>query len=289
MKQNKSKMKGVDAFDEFFARLYGSRWPSLLQALSKEPARSALVNPYAQLSYDQVASLGETAGGRCASPFQAENGIMSHYALDQASVLAATSLPLKDSDRVLDMCAAPGGKALTLIFRSNESVDFVLNERSATRRARLKKVIDEYLSEDRKKHIKITGHDATRWGLHEQAAFDAILLDAPCSSERHLLEQPKLLEQWSPHRTRTLAMQQYAMLAAASAAVKPGGYILYATCSISTLENDDVISKLLKKRDQYEVVKLKFELGEETTHGWIFLPDVCSLGPLFVCLIQRRG
>lgn len=252
-----TKSRGPDAFNQFFGKIYGARWPQLLAALSQPVTFYDLVSPV--------------------------NG--KTYHLDEASVLAARALPRKPGDRVLDMCSAPGGKALTMLFEADASQSFVLNERSATRRARLCRVLSEFLGEAHPFSIKITGHDATKWGLYEQDAYDAILLDAPCSSERHLLEKPELMKEWSPHRTKTLAIQQFAMLAAACAAVKQDGYILYATCSISPLENDEVIDKLFKKRDGFKVAPLHFDKGEPTKHGWIFLPDVCKAGPLYLCLI----
>jgi len=254
-----TKNRGPNAFNEYFENIYGARWPMLLAALAPPIKFYDLVSPI--------------------------NGKIYH--LDEASVLAARALPRKKGDRVLDMCSAPGGKALAMLFEADASQSFVLNERSATRRARLSRVLSEFLGDAHPFSIKVTGHDATKWGLYEKDAYDAILLDAPCSSERHLLEKPELIKQWSPHRTKTLAIQQFAMLAAACAAVKKEGYILYATCSISPLENDDVIDKLFKKRDGFRVTPIQFEKGEPTKHGWIFLPDACKAGPLYLCLIQK--
>jgi 16S rRNA C967 or C1407 C5-methylase (RsmB/RsmF family) len=249
----KLSKNGADAFNRHFDALYQDRWPSLLESLKAESPKTAFMN----------------------------------YFMDRASIIAANALPFKDGDRVLDMCSAPGGKALAMLSRANPTNSFVLNERSATRRARLQKVITEHLGEP-PCDIRFTSHDATKWGLYEKNAYEAILLDAPCSSERHLLEKPSLLAEWSPNRTKTLAIQQFAMLAAALDAVKAGGNILYATCSISPAENDDVIAKLLKKRNGFEVSKLHFDEGEPTQHGWIFLPDRCRMGPLFVALVKRR-
>jgi 16S rRNA C967 or C1407 C5-methylase (RsmB/RsmF family) len=186
------------------------------------------------------------------------------------------------------MCSAPGGKALTLLYRADASNHFVLNERSATRRGRLQRVLVDYLG-DHSFNIQVTGHDATKWCLYEKNAYEAILLDAPCSSERHLLEKPELMKEWSAHRTKALAMQQFAMLASAGDAVKPGGHILYATCSISPTENDDVIAKLLKRREGFEVVPLRLDEGEPTRHGWMFLPDTTHMGPLYVSLMTKKS
>jgi 16S rRNA C967 or C1407 C5-methylase (RsmB/RsmF family) len=255
----KSSSRGLDAFNHYFQPIYGERWPTLLEALQKPSTHFALESPFTSKTYH----------------------------LDEASVIAAGALPIKPGDRVLDMCAAPGGKALTLLFRADSSNHFVLNERSATRRGRLQKVLSDYLGATHGFDIKVSGHDATKWCLYEKDAYNAILLDAPCSSERHLLEKPALMKEWSAHRTKVLALQQFAMLASAGDAIKVGGHILYAT-SISPAENDDVIAKLLKRREQFEVVPIQFDKGEATPHGWIFLPDASGIGPLYVSLVRRN-
>jgi 16S rRNA C967 or C1407 C5-methylase (RsmB/RsmF family) len=263
MKQTKAK--GLSAFNDHFSTIYAERWPTLAEALAAPRAQSALINPFADL------------------------GLRSPYYLDEASLLAAQALPIKAGDRVLDMCAAPGGKALSLIFKSQGDVSFVLNERSSARRARLQRVVEEYLPSEVRTRVKVTGHDATKWCLHEQAAYEAILLDAPCSSERHLLEKPDLMRDWSKTRSQTLAISQFAMLASACDAVKPLGFVLYATCSISPVENDGVLQKLEKKRTHMERIALHFDLGEATSHGWIFLPDTSKHGPLYLSLLRRKA
>lgn len=247
-------------FNTFYSNIYGQRWPVL---------REALLAP--------------------ATPVALTTGLEKTYYLDEASITAAALLPVHPGDSVLDMCAAPGGKSLLLAQALGGSGSLVCNDRSSQRRQRLRKVIEEHLSEELRAIITFTSHDATRWGLYEQDAYDAILLDAPCSSERHVLQSPKFLAQWSPSRTKRLALQQFAMLAAALEAVKPGGYILYSTCSISPLENEEVIVKLEKKRkDRYEEIPLKIPFAEAHSYGNIILPDMAQgRGPLYLCLLRR--
>ena len=81
-------------------------------------------------------------------------------------------------------------------------------------------------------------------------AFDAVLVDAPCSSERHLLHDPQEMATWTPKRTKQNAKRQLDILLQAIFAARPGGRLLYSTCSISPVENDDVVEKLLKKRGE---------------------------------------
>jgi len=127
--------------------------------------------------------------------------------------------------------------------------------------------------------VTVTGYDATCWGLHEQARYDRILLDAPCSSERHLVRSPGHLAEWSPNRTKILAQQALAMLCAALEALKPGGTLVYSTCSISPDENEGLLERFTAKRPQMWV------LVEQN----VVLPDESDgEGPLFWAVIRKK-
>ena len=190
---------------------------------------------------------------------------------------------------VLDMCAAPGGKSLVLASKLAGSGSLVCNDRSSQRRSRLKRVLDKHLPSPWRAVVSITSHDATKWGLYEQQAYDAVLLDAPCSSERHVFNDPKALSAWSPSRPKRLAIQQFAMLAAALEAVRVGGTVLYSTCSVSPAENEDVIEKLQVKRPgRFEEIPCDSAFAEPRAHGHIILPDASGgRGPLYYCLLRR--
>ena len=120
--------------------------------------------------------------------------------------------------------------------------------------------------------------------------FDKILVDAPCSGERHLIQKTKELEKWSLNRTKRLAKTQYGLLCSALLSLKPGGYILYSTCSISPMENDDVIERLLtKKSTDVELASIDetHDFVEKTNFGYIVLPDKTQAGPLYFTLLKK--
>jgi 16S rRNA C967 or C1407 C5-methylase (RsmB/RsmF family) len=211
--------------------------------------------------------------------------------MDPASVIVARALEVKNGDRVLDMCAAPGGKTLILAEALKNQGEIFANDLSPERRDRLKKVIQQYKPPNNRDRVWVTGKDVLQFGLREPSSFDKVLLDAPCSGERHVLENKKAQEEWSPRRGENLATRQYALLCAALLAVKPGGRIVYSTCSINPAENDGVIDKLLrKKKDAAKVIPVEtHELGEKTSHGCIFLPDQCGFGPLYYTVLERSA
>lgn len=266
--KNNKNLSGSEKFDLYYSEIYGSRWPTLKEAMLCE-----------------------------SNPISLSENLASPYYMDKASILAASILPITENNKVLDMCAAPGGKTLVLAMKLNGTGKLVANDRSAQRRTRLAKVINNCLSEDLRQNITITGHDSTTWSLYEKDIYDCVLLDAPCSSERHVLTDLSALSIWSPSRPKHLAIQQFAMLAAALDAAVDGGYILYSTCSINPVENELVIEKLFKKRSGlFEEVSIEeispqvASVSEKRPHGRIILPDsYASCGPLYFCLLKKLG
>ncbi len=250
-------------FDDFYRGLYQDRWESLKASFLRQPSPVTLPGP-----------------------------LLRPYYMDSASILAAESLPVMQGDSVLDMCAAPGGKTLAIALKLKGTGALTANDRSSARRSRLHSVISECLPPDYRSNITVTGHDSSKWGLFEQDKYDAILLDAPCSSERHVITSPEAMAQWSPSRSKRLSIQQFAMLASALRAVKTGGFILYSTCSICPTENQDVVERLFARRpgcvEEMPLPESSEPSSEPLTHGCIVMPDSQdNCGPLFFCLIRR--
>ena len=269
---------GAEAFEAYYAALFGNRWPALREALLKETQPVAF----------------SVRGGK-------------PYYLDQASIYAAQALPPLDEGSYLDMCAAPGGKTLVLASGMGQEAHIQANELSRSRRARLLAVLAEHLPLDISTRIEVTGYDAATLPRYRQACCDRILLDAPCSSERHVITDAKYLACWTPARVKMLAQRQWALLSAAFLLLKPGGFLVYATCALADAENDGVVQKLLKKYGKEAAVHngaaaapyaadtetaagndTKLIASEKTLFGRRFLPDTCTgAGPLYFSLIEK--
>jgi 16S rRNA C967 or C1407 C5-methylase (RsmB/RsmF family) len=191
------------------------------------------------------------------------------------------------------MCAAPGGKSLIIASRLGCGGSLVSNERSRERRQRLIQVLDEHLEPEIRSRIVVTGQDAALLCRYERQSYSRILLDAPCSSERHVLSSPKHIAQWSPGRIRNLMVQQWALLSSGFLMLSPGGYLLYATCALSPQENDMVVAKLFGKYPEAEAAEITASspvAAEKTEYGRHVLPDISGgSGPLYFSLIKRSG
>lgn len=293
-KDSAQKLRGKEGFIQYYTSLYGSRWTELETALMEETSHVAL------------------SASDCRP-----------YFMDPASVVAALCFPSEKSLRLLDMCAAPGGKTLVTSLVMEKDAELISNERSPDRKNRLSKVVSESLPAEISSRVNVRLGDGATLCKRESEKFGSILLDAPCSSERHVLKDPKYLSEWSPSRIKTLSMEQWALLSSAWRLLEDNGFLLYATCAISQSENDGVISRLIKKfpeakilgRNEVEKVfkanleSLKnhggkilpensedgeinlekiFESAEKTEFGFHILPDSSNgYGPLFFCAVCK--
>lgn len=256
--------KGM-SFDEYYAEAFGNRWTTLKEALLFTPS---------QLAFSQ--------------------SLLKPYYMDEASVAVASSMPALDEGLILDLCAAPGGKTLVLSSMVGKGVRLQANELSSNRRARLHRVIEEHLCEEARQRIEVTGYDGSVMAKFCKEKYDRILVDAPCSSERHVIASPSAIKQWTPSRIKTLSIRQWALLSSAFLMLKISGFLIYSTCALLDVENDCVIDKLLKKYKNAKVVELEEKLKLhthfpiKTRNGYAYLPDLHSgAGPMYFSLIEK--
>jgi 16S rRNA C967 or C1407 C5-methylase (RsmB/RsmF family) len=252
--------KSVNAFHKYFAEVYGERWTILSQALNEKPRKTELANPFG----------------------------LENYSLDEASLYPVKNLAPKAGEKIADLCASPGGKSLGSIFALGGEGSWTCGDLSPARVKRLRAVFKNCLPTEVLARVRVVQGDSSRWGLRFPENFDRVLVDAPCSGERHLLESPQEIARWSLKGSKRLSVRQHALLCAGFDALVPGGRIVYSTCSISPVENDGVIEKLLKSRpDRFRVLPVSEPSGEATEHGWILLPDTCGCGPIYFSVLEK--
>lgn len=216
-------------------------------------------------------------------------GGLQDYALDKASVLPVQALDFKAGDTMADFCASPGGKSVCAIFQARGEGRWFCNDLSPARVKRLGSVMHDCLPPEVLARVTVSKSDASRWGMRFPEEFPKILLDAPCSGERHLLADVKEIARWSKKGSQRLAVRQHALLCSAFDAAAPGARIVYSTCSISPIENDGVIEKLRKSRKEgFTVAKPNPDFGEPTALGWIVLPDRFQCGPIYFSVIEKN-
>ncbi len=179
------------------------------------------------------------------------------YIQNTASWLPVIALDPKPGETVLDVCAAPGGKASHIQALTGNVSKLTCNDNSKPRLMKLKAnmkrlgAVSDY-----------TLCDATRLSRSFQSeAFDKILLDAPCSGEGLMtLTDMKLFDSWSVAHIRRLSDLQKKILSESWQVLKPGGTLVYSTCTMAPEENEAVIDYFLRKNPEAKLEMLDFPL-----------------------------
>ena len=288
-------MQPSEAFDAYYRSLYPERWAELRQALLQPKRHIARVTSVGVRS-GSGENLSEVYPG-CLDPEHPEvQKLMQEqeghcYAMDLASVLAARSLDVQSGMQVWDACAAPGGKTLILLEALKGEGSLCACDLSRARCARLKQVVATHTVDPIASPLKIVSCDSVNWGYRHQNTYDAVMLDAPCSSERHVITDDTHLNRWSEKRVKTLLKRQYALLCSAVLACRPGGRIVYSTCSINPAENDGIIERYMQKKpDTIGCEEPEVPLGRATTYGWSITPDLDDgWGPLYFTVIRKES
>lgn len=139
-------------------------------------------------------------------------------------------------ERVMDVAAAPGSKTTQIAARMNNRGAILANEFSASR----VKVLHANISRCGIHNVALTHFDGRVFGAALPEAFDAILLDAPCSGEGVVRKDPDALKNWSVESNLEIAAKQRELIDSAFHALRPGGTLVYSTCTLNRDENEDV-------------------------------------------------
>lgn len=180
------------------------------------------------------------------------------YYLQEPSAMApAAILPVKPGDRVLDLCAAPGGKSTELGARLKGKGLLVSNDISNSRARALLKNLELFGISN----ICVTSEAPKKLADTFGAFFDRILVDAPCSGEGMFRKDPDLVKSWMERGPEMYAPLQREILSEAVRMLRPGGYLLYSTCTFSPVEDEENISWLLEQEPDMELMEIPLWQG----------------------------
>lgn len=187
--------------------------------------------------------------------------LKQYYLLNAASLLPVLALQVKNGEKILDLCSAPGGKALAIMQSCNPAL-LCCNEPDPHRRDWLAKTLESFLPPSVKSCVIISAQDGRYFGQSEPSKYDKVLVDAPCSNDRSWLYSPG--DQQGEERLRERAMLpalQTQLVKSALSAVRPGGTVVYSTCTLSRAENCAVVEAVLKDCPEAELQDLWEELA----------------------------
>ncbi|XP_055641558.1 5-methylcytosine rRNA methyltransferase NSUN4 [Toxorhynchites rutilus septentrionalis] len=241
-------------------------------------------------------------------PRKCSTGVLSHFLFDGASILPALALDVQPGDRVLDACAAPGGKSL-LLLQTLRPGTLVCNDLQESRVNRIKRLMNGYFYDFgenwKKRRCFITQADARH--LQEYEMYDRILVDVPCTTDRHsVTENDNNIFKTSRVKERLRKPEeQAAILANCLKLLRPGGTLVYSTCSLSPVQNDGVVHMALSSvfsdtgmtvtvKELNSVMQpfsdvYKFAHPNTLKYGQLVLPFLpANFGPMYFCKLVRN-
>ncbi len=203
---------------------------------------------------------------------------------DESAQLVVAAMTLSDGQRVLDGCAAPGGKTGLILESVAGTVDLTavdLPQRVTAIRENLERL---------KLDARVVSADLTRTeAWWDGKPFDRILLDVPCSGSGVIRRRPDIKHHRRLSDIEQFAGLQCAMLDSVWPLLAPGGLMLYVTCSIFRAENDQVIEKFVNRKDDYELQSLSEEFGIATQFGRQRLPGVQAGDGFYYASIRKTA
>ncbi len=176
-----------------------------------------------------------------------------YYLQEPSAMTPASRLVSQPGDKVLDLCAAPGGKATELGARLHGQGVLVANDISASRAKALLKNIEVFGI----RNSFVVNEVPAKLAENFQEFFDKILVDAPCSGEGMFRKDPAVAKVWDSNKPFECAKQQKEIITRAAQMLAPGGNMLYSTCTFSPEENEQVIQFLLDSRDDMEIREIQ--------------------------------
>lgn len=189
-----------------------------------------------------------------------------YYLQEPSAMTPASVLPVEPGDYVLDLCAAPGGKATALAAKLCGRGLLVANDISASRAKALLKNLEVFGVKNSFVTNAVPARLAEQFGLY----FDKILVDAPCSGEGMFRKDIANARAWSLEKVRACARTQKDIIKQAVSMLRPGGMLLYSTCTFAPEEDEQVIVWLLQEHPEMELCEIPWQEG--FAHG---RPELC--------------
>ncbi len=181
----------------------------------------------------------------------------AYYMQEPSAASAVTVLDPRPGERVLDLCAAPGGKSTQIATALDDSGLLWSNEYVASRA----RILAQNLERMGVRRAVVSNKDSGTLCEKLSGFFDAVLVDAPCSGEGMFRKEPQALTEWSLDNIRLCAARQQEILQNAAIAVRPGGRLVYSTCTFAPEENECVIAAFLANNPDFKLETIRVPWG----------------------------
>ncbi len=271
--------------------ILGDEYGTFLDSYKKPACRAMRINPlrgYAPAFEKRVP--WEPLGRYVPSDYKPSDDIKhfsgAYYMQDASAMTAVAALDPQPGERVLDLCAAPGGKSGQIAARMNGSGFLLSNEIDASR----VKILAGNLERMGVRNAYVTSADSSVLSNALPAFFDRVLVDAPCSGEGMFRRDPSAIAQWSRTSVDGCAARQIAILNNAAKTVRGGGRLVYSTCTFNRTENERVICDFLKSNPDFEPLEFALDGVGHSENGCLRLfPHRIEGEGHFVAAMRRLG
>lgn len=179
----------------------------------------------------------------------------AYYIQEPSAMAAVEALAPEPGERILDLCAAPGGKSTQIAGRMQGRGLLVSNE-VISERAR---ILSQNVERMGISNCVVCSEKPERIASLFPSFFDRVLVDAPCSGEGMFRKEEAAGEEWSPETVQMCAQRQLLILEEAAKTVKPGGVLVYSTCTFSPEENEGTVSAFLRAHEEYNIEETGLE------------------------------
>lgn len=191
-----------------------------------------------------------------AHPFHAAG---LYYMQEPSAMCAVPMLGVKAGERVLDLCAAPGGKATQIAAALNGTGILIANEYEFSRA----KILSSNLERLGVKNAAVVSESSRRLAAKYPAYFDKILVDAPCSGEGMFKKEAMAIPEWSLQNVKRCAARQRDILDSAAQMLSVGGTLVYSTCTFSPEEDEEQVETFLKEHREFSLLRTELLLPHE--------------------------
>lgn len=182
-----------------------------------------------------------------------------YYIQEPSAMAPVPFLEVKPGERVLDLCAAPGGKSTQIAVALEGKGLLVCNEIHPARA----KILSENIERMGVRNAMVTNETPEKLEQIFAGYFDKILVDAPCSGEGMFRKNEDAKNEWSLENVQICAQRQEGILDCAANMLRPGGRLVYSTCTFAPAENEGSIAGFLKRHPEYSVVSVEVPVGFE--------------------------
>ncbi|NWH80322.1 NSUN3 protein, partial [Piaya cayana] len=224
--------------------------------------------------------------------------LKQYYLLNAASLLPVLALEVKDGEDVLDLCAAPGGKSVAMLQCAYPG-QLHCNEYDDLRSRWLKQTIESFIPDPLINLITVSKLDGRQMGDLKPELYDKVLVDAPCSNDRSWLFSSDIQQAMLRLiQRKELSSLQFQLLRSAIKALRPGGSLVYSTCTLSKSENSDVIDLILNSCSNVmpvDISEMAKAVSQEFTffsgtqqHELLVVPEKGrAWGPMYVAKLKK--